>query len=132
MPTNVRNFFWLNVLSLALGALNSFLMAAKTQAMVAAAGLSPNALIATQVCVMLVFLLLLWLIAFKRQNWARWVWVGLFVLGLPGYIGLLKNFAGFSPSLGLSLAQLVLQVAGLYFVFTGNAVDWFKREPAAA
>jgi len=105
MPSNIRNFFWLNVLSLVLG-LGTAILA--------------------------VMLLILWLIAFKRQNWARWLWIALFVLGTPGYIAIFKDLLGISLAGAISLTQVALQLVALYFVFTGNAKPWFRRTEAEA
>jgi hypothetical protein len=132
MPTNVRNFFWLNVLSLLLGVITATLTAHTIAAMATAAGHGPDFVIVIRVFVVVVMLLILWLIAFKRQNWARWLWLALFVLGTPGYIGLFKNLFGISLAGAISLAQVALQIVALYLVFTGNAAVWFRREPDVA
>jgi len=127
MPSNIRNFFWLNCLSLILGLGTATLTAHTTAAMAAAAGHGPGFVIAIQVFVLAFMLLILWLIAFKRQNWARWLWLALFVLGTPGYIAIFKNLFGISLAGAISLTQVALQLVALYFVFTGNAVAWFRR-----
>ena len=132
MPSNVRNFFWLNVLSLVLGVATASLTARKTAEMAAAIGQGPGYVIAIQITVAAVMLLILWLIAFKRQNWARWLWLALFVLGTPPYVVIFKNMLGISLAGAISLTQLALQLVALYFVFTGNAKSWFRRTEAEA
>jgi hypothetical protein len=127
MPSNVRNFFWLNVLSLALGVIVAIMTSPKLYAMAAAAGRGPGYIITIQVVTMALLLLLIWLIAFKRQNWARWVWLVMFVLGMPGYAIVFKNLMGISLTGAISLMQLVLQLVALYSIFTGNARAWFRR-----
>jgi len=90
--------------------------------------------ITVQILVFAFMFLMIWLIAFRRQNWARWVFVALFVIGLPGYLAVLKNLLGITLQGGLSLAQVCIQITALYFIFTGNAVGWFRRpaEPLAS
>lgn len=127
MPSNVRYFFWLNCLSLVLGLGTATLTANKTAQMAAAVGHGPGFVISIQICVAAIMLLILWTIAFKRQNWARWLWLALFVLGSPGYIVTFKNIFGVSLAGAISLTQLGLQLVALYFVFTGNAKPWFQR-----
>ncbi len=131
MPSNVRNFFWLNFLALVLGVAVAILTAPKNAAIAAAGGLGPGFVIGVQVSVEALLLLLLWLIAFKRQNWARWVWLAMFVLGLPGYIAIFKNLFGISAAGAISLVQVILEIVALYFVFTGNAAAWFRRTTEA-
>jgi hypothetical protein len=128
MPSNVRNFFWLNVLSLALGVVVAILTWSKNIAITTAMGQGAGYLIGIQVGVMALLFLLLWLIAFKRQNWARWIWLVMFVLGMPGYIVVFKNLMGISLAGAISLMQLGLQIVALYSIFTGNAPAWFRRE----
>jgi hypothetical protein len=128
MPSNVRNFFWLNVLSLALGVPVAIMTSSKLYAAAAAGGQGPGFIIGIQVTTMAVLLLLLWLIAFKRRNWARWVWIALFVLGTPGYIAIFRNLFGISVAGAISLMQLALQLVALYSIFTGNASGWFRRD----
>ena len=132
MPSNVRSFFWLNVLSLVLGLGTAILTAQTTAAMAAAAGYGQGSVIGIQVLTMAFMLLILWLIAFKRQDWARWLWLALFVVGTPGYIGIFKNLFGISLAGAISLTQVALQLVALYLVFTGNATAWFRREPDVA
>jgi hypothetical protein len=125
MPSNVRNFFWLNCSSLLLG----LIIAAFIDPKLAVEGKAVGGLsyvITIQVIVYAVMLFLLWLIAFKRKNWARWVWLALFLLGSPAYIAIFKNIFGITVQGGISLLQVSLQIIALYLIFTGNAVQWFR------
>jgi hypothetical protein len=74
--------------------------------------------------------LLIWLTAFRRQNWARWIFVIMFVLGLPAYALTFRTIFDTPVQAGISLFQLALEIASLCFIFSGNAVAWFKRDLA--
>lgn len=82
-----------------------------------------------QLCVAAFFLLFIWLIARRRKNWARWIWLLLFILGIPLYIPTLKHLAsvGLVASI-IVYAQNVAQIAALVLIFTGNARDWFRPD----
>jgi hypothetical protein len=76
-------------------------------------------------------ILFVWLVARRAKNWARWVDLGMFVVGTPSAIRLLANKLPDKPLLGtLNLVQVALQIVALVLIFTGNARDWFKRNPA--
>ena len=73
---------------------------------------------------------MIWLIARKRQNWARWTFLVLFVIGLPLSVPqLLATFQTSALSAVLGLVQLLLQVYAFFLIFTGNAKDWFRKTP---
>jgi hypothetical protein len=73
------------------------------------------------------FLLLVWLAARHRKNWARWVLVsalGLSVLSLLDALG----SGGLTFATAVDLISTGLTAAGLYFSFTGDAKDWFNSQ----
>jgi heme A synthase len=75
------------------------------------------------VIVFVFFLLLVWLAARQRKNWARWALVVALALSVLSMLG--------SLNYGLTLALLVdlfstgLAGAGLYFSFSDDAEKWF-------
>ncbi len=72
--------------------------------------------------------LLVYLIARRRKNWARWLLAILFVVGLPGSIPAVTDALAFNPPVAFLMgAQILTQLVALIFVFTGNARDWFSR-----
>jgi hypothetical protein len=80
------------------------------------------------ICTALVMLLLVWLIARRRMNWARWVLAAMFVLGSPSaFIGLPAMLSANPAAGALSLVQLATQIAALALVFSPNARPWFAR-----
>ena len=74
--------------------------------------------------------LLIWLIARRRQNWGRWLFLALFVLGLPYFVGNLMRQS--LLSVPISLLQAVMQGVALFFIFTGDAKPWFDRPQPVA
>jgi hypothetical protein len=67
------------------------------------------------------------------RNWARIVFLVLFVIGLPlalpGYIGELKT----NPLHGsLSIVVAILQLIGIYLLFTKNSNLWFRTRKGSS
>jgi hypothetical protein len=118
MPTNVVWFERLAYASLGLGLLD---LALDLQNL---SRLSPAvSLIGTLVLTLGVIALLIWLVARRRQGWARWALLALYLLGLPFFF---RNLMQQSLlSVPISLLQMVLQGVALFFVFTGDAKAWF-------
>jgi hypothetical protein len=66
------------------------------------------------------------------HNWARITFLLLFLAGaIAGIPELLATFDRSVLSGLVSLAQWILQIAGLYLVFLGPGAKWFARSPAA-
>jgi hypothetical protein len=68
--------------------------------------------------------LFIWLIARRRKNWARWLWLTLFaVVGLPTSF---KGLGQANPATGvLILVHLLIAGIAFFFIFTGDARAWF-------
>jgi hypothetical protein len=81
----------------------------------------------------LVFAVMVFLIAMigRGRNWARITFLVLFLLGLlPSILPLIRSFK-LSPISGiLGLAQMVLQVVALVFLFQQESSVWFRAKPA--
>jgi uncharacterized SAM-binding protein YcdF (DUF218 family) len=70
--------------------------------------------------------LFIWLVARRHKNWARWLLLILFVLGLPFYFRVLGQMLRLNPTAGsLSVVQVLAQTVAQFLIFTGNARDWF-------
>jgi len=80
-----------------------------------------------QFIVLLVSGALILFISRKKSNIAKWIWIVLFVLGLPAYIPqLAKMFdAGFVGV--LSSIQFLMLAAALYFLFQPDARQAMKK-----
>jgi hypothetical protein len=76
-----------------------------------------------------VFAVMVFLIAMigRRKNWARITILILFIIGLlPSIQPLIRSFT-LSPFSGLlGLAQVVLQIVALAFLFRRESSEWFK------
>jgi hypothetical protein len=137
MPKSVWWFEKLMWLSLLLGVVASWLDWGRimSQVQAAEAGMQDVAKITALVTLVIVFgvmLLLIFLIARMRQNWARWVFTILFALGLP--FTLMNIPATISADLaagGLMLVQLVIQVVAVVMIFMPSSRPWFAKQPAA-
>jgi hypothetical protein len=69
-------------------------------------------------------LLFIWLIARRRKNWARWLYLVSLLMTLPGSF----KYFGELDSVGkaFSLVHLTITTMALIFIFTGDARDWFR------
>ena len=68
----------------------------------------------------------------RGRNWARITLLVFFLLGLPlSILPLIRSFT-ISPISGvLGLAQVILQIVAIVFLFQQDASAWFKPKPAA-
>ena len=130
-PTSARRaaqFLWVSfVLSVALGAL--YLV-----------GAVPSANLTVDVATTFVTAALIALIAAKvgaGRNWARWLFVLIYILGSAGFsvlfIVMPQEFLSLPRLLQLSgLVQIILQTCALILMFTRASRQWFKAPYAAA
>lgn len=66
----------------------------------------------------------------ERKNWARWLYVVLFVLGTPLSISPLLQSLQHEPISGiLGLIQVVAQIVAGVFLFLAPARAWYKKQP---
>jgi len=119
-PWSIVAFERLFLGALLIGAIHS---AAKWDELVAMA--SPAFVLAVQVLTFGLVLLLVLLVSRKRSNIAKWINVGLFVLGLP-MLG-----AQFRSGLALgwplvTIGQSVIQAIALALLFSPSARDWLN------
>jgi hypothetical protein len=76
-------------------------------------------------CMILLFMYLVWLAAYQRKNWPRWVLtaaLGFSVLSLLQVIG----DSGLQLDSAIEVISCALTAAGLYASFTGDAKGWFN------
>jgi Flp pilus assembly protein protease CpaA len=73
-----------------------------------------------------------WLIARRRQNWARWVLLALVVISFPVQaLAFLDAVQGVVLVPTLLILRWSFQGYALYLIFTGDARDWFRSRAAA-
>jgi hypothetical protein len=71
--------------------------------------------------------LFIWLIARRRKNWARWVWLITTILGIPLALSELNRLLRSNLiTATLTCAGNLAQIVALYLIFTGNAREWFR------
>jgi hypothetical protein len=123
MPKNVMRFEILAYIAIGIGVIISALEYQRLSAVA-----SPAFVLTIQFFVMLLLVWLIWLTARRHKNWARWVFLILFLVGLPLYIPNLADMMAHNAIAGvLSAAQMLIEGVSLYFVFSGDAKDWFRK-----
>lgn len=124
-PTNVSRFEWSAYLSLVTGTL-SMPFIPERAAMVARYGLIGGSVLVA-VCMGMASVPIM-LIARRRQNWARWSVCGLTVVGMPSFLWRLGPIYRISPTAAaLEALSAFFALASVWFIFTGDAADWFKQ-----
>ncbi|MBS0530951.1 MAG: hypothetical protein JSS22_16395 [Proteobacteria bacterium] len=121
LPRNVLRFEVLLYLSLLLDTLSAAFLDRVPADIGEAASANVNLL---AVVLLAFFLLLVWLAARHRKNWARWVLVaalGLSALSLLDALG----SGGLTFATAVDVLSTALTAAGLYYSFTGDAKGWF-------
>lgn len=138
MPSRVRWFVVVSLLTVALGTVWTAVFHAEFEAR-AAARMAPeiaSAVIAFTYGLQIAFgaiqTLFVWLIAFRRKNWARWLLlITTIVIDFP-LVGIL-----WAPKPGMPFqaevfgVSILMDAFGLYLVFTGNARPWFRKKTAS-
>src|ERR1700733_1676998 len=129
-PSNVVRFEQLMYLSLGIGAVQSILQWGRLVNSSHAAGRGIGFIIFVQAFVFAMEVLFIWLIARRRKNWARWVWLMIFVLGIPFAPAVLVRILSSSGPVAATLmcAQNLAQIVALFLIFTGSAREWFKSQ----
>lgn len=130
-PSNVVRFEQLIYISLGIGVVQSSLEWGRLVDSAHAMGRGIGFILFIQTFVFAVTVFFIWLIARRRKNWARWVWLSLFILGLPFAFPVLSRLLRSGPIVAtLVCAQNLAQIAALYLIFTGNAREWFAQNSA--
>jgi ABC-type dipeptide/oligopeptide/nickel transport system permease component len=126
VPRNVSRFEWLSYLALAAGLL-SIVFNPQRAAMIMRHGFGAG-IISAAFGVGLAIVPIV-LIARRRQNWMRWLVGCLFVVGLPSFVAGIVQIYKISPmAAALETLSAVLAGAALWFVFTGDAGEWFGKQ----
>lgn len=128
MPSNVSNYLWLNILGLAIGLVTAYFGFDDAVAKMPIAG-AARVLVIIDVVIFSISIGLIAAVVWGRQNWARWVQLVFYALGLLGMaIGFQKMLESSSFQIGTTVLQLVISGLALFFIFTGNAKEWFLRD----
>lgn len=130
-PTSILYFERLSILSILVGMVFTWIDWDDQIAGVRASGFPPSVAPMTLGFSLAVLLLLIFLISRKGSPIAKWIFVALFAIGLafsvPQVVDALdRGLVGL-----LQLTQLVVQGMAIYFLFTPEAKDWFRRRGRA-
>lgn len=80
-------------------------------------------------CVFAVQLLWIWLIARKRQNWARWISLVVMVLGIPAEILGFDERVRFNATSAIaSYTAFVIWLVAVLLLFRRDARGWFAGQ----
>jgi hypothetical protein len=126
-PSNVVLFEQLWYLSLGIGVIQSILQWHVAVALAHAAGRGIGFILFIQVFVFAMSVWFVWLIARRRKNWARWIWLSICGLGMLGVPPVLSRLLHSNPLVAvLPCVQALAQIVALHLIFTGDARAWFK------
>jgi len=131
-PKSIRLFELCYLGSILVGAVNTALTWAETNASVEAAQvkqmLGPWFVPLSAVFIYTLWLLLWYFTARARSNVARWVVVVFYVLSLIGFLFTLGVAAkSDGATLALSVLSLALTTAAVFFLFRRDAAEWFGK-----
>ncbi|MGA9796568.1 MAG: hypothetical protein WBQ17_13645 [Rhizomicrobium sp.] len=124
MPRDIRRYIYLQVLALVLSTPPVFTENLAIASAVARLAIETAALLVT----IAIFVLLLWLVAWRRKNWARWLCVVLYIVSVP-----LVFFEGHYDLVVMQVFKWAATVsAGLsyVFLFSKDSRLWFSNSLA--
>lgn len=76
-------------------------------------------------CMLLLYVWLVWLAAYRRKNWPRWVLVVSLAFSVVSLFQVMGD-NGLQFDSAIEIISCTLTAFGLYFAFTGDAKAWFK------
>jgi hypothetical protein len=130
VPRCVRRFEYLMYLTLAIGLVVASLQYDSVHSKAVDAFGQENAgtfILFVQTAVFISMLTIALLITRKRSRIAKWIYVVMFILGIPMYVPqLLKMFSN-GPSGYFSSAQTIVQCYMIYLLFTKDFKKWMDR-----
>jgi hypothetical protein len=129
MPSNVSTYEKLSYGSLLIGLLIMLFDGQRIAAMPEIRnGGGMGMLIAIMLVSFAVIILLVWLSARRRKNWARWLMLLFFIPGAVMSAPQIAQTLQISPVAGvLNIVQSIMQLVAIIFVFTGNANPYFRK-----
>lgn len=127
-PVSIDYFARAVVLGIGLGLLNTYLIWDEMAARIADLGFGPGFILGVQATSYAVVLLLLWFIAHRRSNVARWIYVALAGFGiLSGLAGLEETLALDRLLIAITAAQYLISLVTIVLLFRPDARLWFDR-----
>lgn len=78
---------------------------------------------------LMIYGLTIWLIARRRKNWARWLYVVCSIAGMPFFVHdrILGDFRKSILMAVLSSVELTMQAVAIALLFTASSRSWFSQ-----
>jgi hypothetical protein len=128
MPSNIALFEKLSYASLFVGVLS---VALNWPRLIADDGLGLSFTLTLSIATFAFLGLLVWLAARRKKNEARWVLAIVLVGGILLDFPQMPEFMRANTAVAsLIIVETMLQLAALYFVFSGNAQAYFRKQEA--
>lgn len=77
-------------------------------------------------CMLLLFVYLVWLAAYRRKSWPRWVLTASLVFSVLSLLQVLGVY-GLQLDSAIEIVSCILTALGLSCAFTGDAKSWFNQ-----
>jgi hypothetical protein len=78
-------------------------------------------------------LIWIWLVARKRQNWARWISLIVMLIGIPKAIWDIEERFQVNPVASIFYyAAFAISIVSVMLLFRGDAREWFSRKRFAS
>ena len=124
MPDQIKYFERCMLASLAIGLINSILFYSQPAEEVRGVGS-----VLVQLFTAATILLLVLLTSRKRSNVAKWIFLIMYALGLIMYAFIPQLTEHWTQGLRgvISIVQLLIQLAAIYFLFTPEGRAWFRK-----
>ena len=133
MTMRPRSIIWFErtiYLWFALSLVNSYIVYAKVRAAADPTHAGPSIVFVFLIFSAAINGLLLWLIAYRANNMARWIWAALTAIGFLGLLRIQAILAYGGPSAAIVLFLHALAVVSIWLLFRPDARDWFAgRRP---
>ena len=128
-PQSIVNFERVVLFSILVGIVNTVLVWNELQAEVAASGFGVGFALGIQAVTIALYLLLIWFIARKGSNVAKWVYVVISVLGLVvGLLSFAQTAQLYGPGpLVITIVQYLLLLVSLWLLFRPDSKAWFSE-----
>lgn len=123
LPRNVFYFEVLLYMSLILDALSLAFQDRSADATMSDSTVAAASFVAA--CMLLFFVYLVWLAAYRRKSWPRWVLLVSLAFSVLSLLQVIGTY-GMQLDSVIEIVSCLLTGLGLYCSFTGNAVAWFK------
>jgi hypothetical protein len=127
-PQSIILFERIVLATIALGIVASVLNWQRTVASIQAVGFGPGFIIAIQAVSVAVMLLLLYFIARRASEVAKWIFIVLVVLGALNLLVSFKAVLAMGPGGMISPFQIVLQLVAIWLLFRPDSLEWFAKD----